>query len=191
MVQHIIKWADDTHMTRTKPQSQTTRGERGSRAIARGPSCRPCSPPNHVHAELDAPFTPHTYLTPHQPLASATRTSPSSKHAKTGQVGTPPHETAPPPHSQSCWCSTIFGGSFHVGRLGSDDTFDGGSEHTGGPARPAAGGAAGRERSGDSERAMSAQGTPDRSVVGRPFFCHCAGVQHLMGGRLCVEDGGV
>ena len=132
-----------------------------------------------------------TYIPDATSAASISHAHKSSKHAKTGQVGTPPHETAPPPHSQSCWCSTIFGGSFHVGRLGSDDTFDGGSEHTGGPARPAAGGAAGRERSGDSEGAMSAQGTPDRSVVGRPFFCHCAGVQHLMGGRLCVEGGGV
>lgn len=136
----------------------------------------------------------HTTYTPDATSAASITIShahKSSKHAKPGQVGTPPHETAPPPHSQSCWCSTIFGGSFHVGRLGSDDTFDGGSEHIGGPARPAAGDAAGRERSGDSERAMSAQGTPDRSVVGRPFFCHCAGVQHLMGGRLCVEGGGV
>merc|ERR1719456_1772319 len=125
MVQHIIKWADDTvtyDAQNTNHNHRPPRRERIERdTVARGPSCRPCSPHNHVHAELDLPSTPHTR---------------PSRH-------TPPHETAPPPHSQSCWCSTIFGGSFHVGRLGSDDTFDGGSEHAGGPARPAAGDAAG------------------------------------------------
>lgn len=176
-------------MTRKKTQSQTTRRERIESDSARTlvspvqPS-QPC--PCRARRSLHTTYTPDATS-----AASISHAHKSSKHAKPGQVGTPPHETAPPPHSQSCWCSTIFGGSFHVGRLGSDDTFDGGSEHTGGPARPAAGDAAGRERSGDSERAMSAQGTPDRSVVGRPFFCHCAGVQHLMGGRLCVEGGGV